>query len=714
MSGISKRMCLFLLLLSCALSLAGSQANATGSSSELQELVVTATRRPTTIQNAPAVVDVITEEEIAQIPAVNLKQVLQTLTGIYAFEPQGSGIVTPQDIRLRGTFGTERVLLLVDGQPFDDPYTNYWYMSQVPLEAIQRIEVVRGPFSALYGTGALGGVIHIITKDGWGEKGAKASAGIRVGDYGRLESVESASVSDGEKASFFISHQYYETDNYFFNDSGLAESSIRDGLDNRSSIQNRVHAHGRIDPTDTVSLNLSTGFFDAETGFGTSPITGQDKNNDLTNYYINLKGTAQASKDWELFFGLDYFWRDRPTDGDTALNRNTVVSSVNTNTADRIRGNVGAHWNISDNNVLSFGAEAWRIHAEQSITDAVTGEELNVFYRQTDSLDTTENNFALFAQDDWLFMDGLFELVAGVRYDNYGKTDDAISPKGAFIWHYFDTGRVKISAAKAFRSPSVSERESPFWNLTVQPYPFPVQPPFLGPGYFAVSYESNSDLEPETLYSYDLSLENEFMDNAFTTRITPFYVEGKDFISTVNAPDTVVPPFIVDPPGPTPPFPVNFSTLTKAENIDKVEIKGVETELTWKPISQLTLFANYMYQDARNVDTDTILDFYPYHVVREGLRWQSRHFDDFLGLHASFVGNQMSEYRFTDLGGRNSGTLDGFSTFDAMVAVDFWKNTFRVTGEVYNLFDERENYKTSESVLPERNYLVGIQFNYAF
>lgn len=678
----------------------------------MPDVVVTATRRPTSIQNAPAVVDVITREEISRTPALNLAEILELKAGIYTFQPQGVGIVTPQDIRIRGTFGTQRILLLVDGQPFDDPYTNYWYLSQVPLEAVERIEIVRGPYSALYGTGALGGVIQVITRDGWGaEKGADVSFGLRAGDFGRLETVATASATDGRKASLALSHQYFETNNYFYNDGQLAQESIRDGLDNRSHDQNRVHVHGRFLPFEALQLNVSGGFYDSTTGFGISPVTMKEKVNELTNYYLNLRGTAQASSDLELFFGLDYFWRDRPTDGDTALNQMAVVKSINTNKAQRLRGTAGAHWNVTDFNILSLGVEAWRIQAEQTITDAATGQHLPVFYRAPDSLDTTENNFALFLQNDLFLFDGALELVAGLRYDNYQAADDAFSPKGALIWHYMDTGRIKLSAAKAFRSPSISERKSPFWNLTVQPYPFPVLPP-PRQGYFAVSFDANPDLKSETLLSYELSLENEFLDNRLTTRLTPFYVEGKDFISTVNRPDTTAPGFFV--PFPPPGGNVNFSTLTRTENLDRVIIKGLETEITYRPITELHLFANYLYQDGKDDKADVRLDFYPEHVVRAGGRWHSRHFDDFMGLTVSGVLKNMSSYRYTALGGREVGTLGGFTTADFLFGLDFWQSRLRLTAELFNAFNEEKNYKTTENVLPERNYLLGIHFNYQF
>ena len=670
------------------------------------EVVITASRRPVAVENTPAVVDVITAEEIARTPATTLANLLETKAGIYTFQPQGTGIVTPQDVRLRGTFGTDRILLLLDGQPVDEPYTNYWYLSQIPLEAVERIEVVRGPFSALYGSNAMGGVIHVFTKDGRGAKGATSSVGFKAGDFGRREWTATASASNGGAASLFLSYRDAQTDSYLLNDSD-AEDVVRDGTDNREVSQQRVHAHGRYRPSERLDLHLTGGWLASDTGFGTSPVTVTEKQNEITQWYGNLRGTSVLGPGLEAFFGVDYLWRDRPTDGDTALDEATVVASVNTNQSRRLRGTAGAHWEVFAGNTLSFGAEWTRIWAEHTIESESSGDELAVFLRPAGGLDTQETNFALFVQDDWTFLDDRLELVLGGRYDNYGETEDAFSPKGSLIWRYLATGRAKLSAGRAFRAPSVSERKSPFWNLTVQPYPFPVVPP-PGQRYFAVSWLANEDLDAETVDSYELSLENEFFERKLSTRVTPYYVRGKDFIASVSVPDPLAPsyPVAFPPPGSTM---QSFSTLTAPTNIDEVVIKAVEAEVTLRPWQPVSLFTNYLYQDARDRESGRQLEFYPYNVLHAGANWYSRHLGDFVGVGVGVVGRYLSDYRYSNLGGRESGTLDGFGTVDAKLGLDFWKRRLLVTAEMFNVFDRDGFYHTTESVLPDRNYLIGAE-----
>ncbi len=134
--------------------------------SELDPIVVTATKSPKKLENIPAVVTLVTAQEIKTIPARTVGDLLADLPGVYPYEPQGVGVVTPQSFTINGNGFPGSTLILVDGQKINSPYTDYAYLTTVPVRAVDRIEVIRGPFSALYGSSAGGGIINIITKDG--------------------------------------------------------------------------------------------------------------------------------------------------------------------------------------------------------------------------------------------------------------------------------------------------------------------------------------------------------------------------------------------------------------------------------------------------------------------------------------------------------------------------------------------------------------------
>lgn len=130
---------------------------------QLEEIVVTATRTEKQVEESPVAVSVITSKDIEKSTARTVDEALKYTPGL--FQWQRSGLVEPHPfIHMRGFTGSSRNLSLMDGLPIGDAAysTTYWHV--VPLENIERIEVVRGPFSALYGGGAMGGVVNIITK----------------------------------------------------------------------------------------------------------------------------------------------------------------------------------------------------------------------------------------------------------------------------------------------------------------------------------------------------------------------------------------------------------------------------------------------------------------------------------------------------------------------------------------------------------------------
>ncbi|MDZ7581640.1 MAG: TonB-dependent receptor plug domain-containing protein [Deltaproteobacteria bacterium] len=133
----------------------------------LDDVVVSATRTEIPVFDAPQSVTVLTSEDIMASPFERVEDIVRSVPGMYNFRHYGlqtNGIVSP--LKMRGV-GNNRVLILVDGVPQNDNFNNAiaWVgWGHIPKETIERIEIVRGPTSALYGSEGLGGVIHIITK----------------------------------------------------------------------------------------------------------------------------------------------------------------------------------------------------------------------------------------------------------------------------------------------------------------------------------------------------------------------------------------------------------------------------------------------------------------------------------------------------------------------------------------------------------------------
>ncbi|MBW2109754.1 MAG: TonB-dependent receptor plug domain-containing protein, partial [Deltaproteobacteria bacterium] len=203
---------------------------------------------------------------------------LRDLPGTYPVEPQGVGLVTPQWITISGNGFPGATLILLDGQKINAPFTDYAYLTTIPVHAVDRIEVIRGPFSALYGSSAGGGIINIITKDG-GSKSYAAPWG-QAGNFDRHDyGVDAGIVWKNFSLGLFFDHK--NVGNYYlYDDKGL---DVR----NRDYEHNRFHAKLTGTLGESTHISLSGGTIDGETGFGISDHLGLENHQDIEQPYIN-------------------------------------------------------------------------------------------------------------------------------------------------------------------------------------------------------------------------------------------------------------------------------------------------------------------------------------------------------------------------------------------------------------------------------------------
>ena len=132
----------------------------------LDEIVVIASKFPERMLDLVASVEVITEEEIEMAQANNLADILSSVSGLEISDYGNAGGI--KAISIRGS-SPEQVLVMIDGRPANDPQTGKIDLGLIPASIIERVEIYRGPASAIYGANALGGVVNIITKKGKGD-----------------------------------------------------------------------------------------------------------------------------------------------------------------------------------------------------------------------------------------------------------------------------------------------------------------------------------------------------------------------------------------------------------------------------------------------------------------------------------------------------------------------------------------------------------------
>ncbi|NIA09760.1 MAG: TonB-dependent receptor [Nitrospiraceae bacterium] len=176
----------------------------------MKDIVVTATKMPKKINNAPASVDVITQDDFKKKNIKTVDEALRYISGAYV--KRGKGLMdTLTSVCLRGIPGQERTLVLIDGMPVNNPSYGGVDWSSISLDDIERIEVVKGPFSSLYGSNAMGGVINIITKN---PKKEEISLKLLRGSYDTWISGFSYGNKFKNGISLFLSFEKKRTDGY--------------------------------------------------------------------------------------------------------------------------------------------------------------------------------------------------------------------------------------------------------------------------------------------------------------------------------------------------------------------------------------------------------------------------------------------------------------------------------------------------------------------
>ena len=420
--------------------------------------VVTATLSEKSLEEAPGSVEVITALDIEQMGATTLNEALEQAVGLVVASDSGRAQVA----NIRGT-GNKRSLILIDGRRMAAGYKDFTGTEQIPVDMIQRIEIVRGPGSAIYGSDAIGGVVNIITKTAPDE----TAGGVTVRYSSHLDKD-----SDGGMGSAWVGSKIGKT-RYIL--SGSAQSSSGWDADGETP-----------DDGDSKDLNAAAGrisheLTDASTlsaGFEYSKLKQQGER------YYQSQSRERSAEDERLNYFLQY---------DNKINRDGVLlvrayrsehqdeigftpaaSTTGEEDADRWLNQVEARYTgpVMNTHLLSVGAE----FRQEGREDCTGGD---------DDLDNT----SLFIQDEFQIFSPVY-MTAGLRYDNHSEFGGQFSPKASLIYSILDELKLKASIGKGFRAPSISE-------LFVISY--------RSKGKYV--YNPNPDLEPEESLSYEIGIE---------------------------------------------------------------------------------------------------------------------------------------------------------------------------------------------------------------
>ncbi len=576
----------------------------------LDTQVVTAAGFEQELAQAPASISVITREELQQKGISSIAEALDEIEGVDVEASVGK--TGGMNISIRG-MPSDYTLILIDGRRqnaagnvtpngFGETQTSF----MPPISAIERIEVVRGPMSTLYGSDAMGGVVNIITRKvgrTWGSSITLDSTVHEDSEFGDLRS-----------ATLYTSGPLVQD---------------RLGLQLRGRVFDRKAS--RLTYTDINGDPLEV---DPR---GPSPVEADIYNlgarltltpNDNHDLWLDLDRGRQAYDNSEGQLGTlgagGYaeelrFERDQVSIGhtgrfgfgtlETSLMRSTTETigrlippgtpgktpgSPRTLETENLVLDTKLVMPLGDAHVTTIGGQWWDAH----MTDSVALDE----FEQT--------TWALFAEDEWLLRDDL-ALTLGARYDQHDAFGGQISPRAYLVWNATDNWVLKGGVSRGYKTPRLDQLADGIVGFTSQG-----RVPLFG----------NPDLQPEKSTSTEIGA---IYDNqrGFMAGLTLFRNEFTDKIA--DGPDLLNCRYAAEP---NRPGCVDFGdwpladTFARSINIDEAVTQGVEltTRITLAP--RWTLTANYTYTDSEQksgVDKGEPLTDTPKHMINAKLRWQA-------------------------------------------------------------------------------------------
>jgi len=457
-----------------------------------------------TLSRAPSVVSVITAEDIRTTGATNLTEVLQSVPGIYVranlfgFRPQ---------VTFRGAAGTH-TLLMVNGAPIKDQVWNTGiFFKGLPTSMIERVEIIRGPGSALFGSDASAGVINVITKTAG--RIEQSEFGMRAGSFATQAGwVQHGGTWNGFDIGFTAELSHSDGHNPFIAvDAQSAKGHARygwDGADLRFSIAGE---NWRLLADYWHHGNVETGL----TGGGVlDPVTSGDDNRlNLQLLYNN----AAFAQDWGLnaelrFRDLDYAsgdgFQERPpgynctvakdcNDGTLGIYPNGLINRQRSAERQLNFEASGLYTGINKHAIRIGGGYSWQdLYFVEHLVNYGKGPDGIALLAGGPLVNLAGSPYAfapekarkisyVFLQDMWTFAND-WELTAGARYDQYSDFGGALNPRLALVWQSTDRLTTKLMYGQAFRAPSYLE----LYSETAATKP-------------------NPDLTPEQSNTWDLS-----------------------------------------------------------------------------------------------------------------------------------------------------------------------------------------------------------------
>ncbi|MBQ6669458.1 MAG: TonB-dependent receptor [Deltaproteobacteria bacterium] len=598
----------------------------------LEPVVVTATRMETPLQEVIGSCTVITAEEIAAKQYRTVQEALKSVPGLDVVRAGALGQQT--SVFLRGG-NSEHVLVLIDGVVANDPSMpgRNFDFAHLTTDNVERIEVMRGPQSVLYGSDAMTGVIQIITRKGQG--GPHAHVALEGGSFRTLR--ESAAVSGSKKrVNYALAVSRTDSD-------GISAAAKKDGNHEHDGYQNTaVSLRLGVQPTEKSYIDFIGRYQDTRTemdNFG-GPL-GDDPNSLANAHFLHLRLQGglrlwDDRLDTRLAASLADYRRKYDNDTDAS---HPGDSSYSTYDSSLYKFEWQNDLRLAEWNTLSLGAE----YQEEEMKSRYTSESVyyGMSYVSSERFPEKSRSLSSVYLQEQLQWQKRYFITLGARLDEHEDFGSKATWKAAAAYIVPVTeSKLSVSYGTAFKAPSLYQL------------------------YAHTDYvQGNRHLDPEENRGWDIRLEQPLWERRIVLSAAWFQNDFKNLITTD----------------------LDENWVYRYVNVNRARARGVELEARIAPVEQLEFSASYTYTDTEDRETGLDLLRRPRHKFAFNTHWQVL---ESLGADLQLLCVGRRRDTFYNEATYESGrvTLAGYALLNAAISWDVTKNV-QLQARVENLLD---------------------------
>jgi iron complex outermembrane receptor protein len=595
--------------------------------------VYAASRHEQKSSEAPSWVSIVTSDEIRKYGYRTLEDLLKSVPGFYVNNDRNYSYVGVRGFGRPGDYNT-RILLLVDGHRINDTVFDMAAIGTdfiVDVDLIDRVEIIRGPSSSLYGSNAFLGVINVVTRRGKNVGGVEAS--VDSGSFETYRGRLTYGKTYGKGLDLIASGTLYDSkgDDLFFpefddpeTNNGVAAG--RDG-DKFGSAFASLSWRDFTFQAAYVDRNKDIPTASFDTVFNDPRNRTEDK-----RYYADLKYEGKAGEKTDLMarFFYDWYWY-----AGHYIYEDATVNPTPPFLYDFQDEATNAWWG-GEVKLLRTLFTSHRVTAGTEVRRNNQRRQKNFIrdpYQLIMDIDKSDTVWALYLQDEWALGKG-FLLNAGVRYDHYDTFGGTTNPRVALIYSPLARTTVKLLYGQAFRAPNAYELY-----------------------YEGGGNKANPNLHPETIRTYEAVLE-QGVGERIRLVADAFSFDIRNLIAQVTDPTD--------------------NTLV-FDNIERVKAKGIELAAEGKWANGFSGRASYTIQRAEDADTGERLTNSPSSMAKLNVVvpvWSDKLFT---GVELQYIADRKTP---------KGGAADSATVVNLTLLARNLVRGLEISGSVYNLFDK--------------------------